>query len=153
MADVLPYLDADDVFALPPAEAVAAIEAALHAGLDPSAGVPRSSVPLRHGSMLVMPAESGTHAGVKLVTIAPGNAERGLPRINALYTLFDAVTLRPAAILDGTALTTLRTPAVSSPPSTGSCRRRPGWSCSVPGRRAPGTSRRCARWSRPPRSR
>ncbi|BCY09502.1 ornithine cyclodeaminase family protein [Actinoplanes sp. L3-i22] len=113
MADVLPYLDADDVFALPPAEAVAAIEAALHAGLDPSAGVPRSSVPLRHGSMLVMPAESGTHAGVKLVTIAPGNAERGLPRINALYTLFDAVTLRPAAILDGTALTTLRTPAVS----------------------------------------
>lgn len=37
----------------------------------------------------------------------------GLPRINAVYVLFDGVTLRPVALLDGSALTTLRTPAVS----------------------------------------
>ncbi|MFC4070222.1 ornithine cyclodeaminase family protein [Actinoplanes subglobosus] len=111
---MIPYLSGEDVVALlPPADAVEAVEAALLGGLDPAAGVPRSTVPLAHGSMLLMPAESASHAGVKLVTVAPGNAERGLPRINALYALFDAQTLRPAAIVDGTALTTLRTPAVS----------------------------------------
>lgn len=111
---MIPYLAAEEIFArLSPAAAVSAIEDALRDGLDTSAGVARSSVPLRHGSMLMMPAESGSHAGVKLVTVAPGNAERGLPRINAVYVVFDAVTLQPVALLDGTALTTLRTPAVS----------------------------------------
>jgi ornithine cyclodeaminase len=68
---------------------------------------------MAHGQLLLMPAESATHAGVKLATVAPANPARGLPLINAVYVLFDAETLRPAALLDGTALTTLRTPAVS----------------------------------------
>jgi ornithine cyclodeaminase/alanine dehydrogenase-like protein (mu-crystallin family) len=111
---MIPYVGADEVFALlPPADAVSAIEVALRAGLDPSAGVPRTTVPLGHGSMLVMPAESAGQVGVKLATVAPGNTERGLPRINALYAVFDAVTLQPTALIDGAALTTLRTPAVS----------------------------------------
>jgi ornithine cyclodeaminase/alanine dehydrogenase-like protein (mu-crystallin family) len=111
---MIPYLSAEQIFALlPPAAAVAAVEDALRAGLDPSSGAARSAVPLRHGSLLLMPAESAAHAGVKLVTVAPGNAALGLPRINALYAVFNAVTLQPAALLDGTALTTLRTPAVS----------------------------------------
>ncbi|GIF38849.1 ornithine cyclodeaminase family protein [Actinoplanes xinjiangensis] len=111
---MIPYLTAEQIVALlPPAAAVAAVEDALRAGLDPSAGAARSAVPLRHGSLLLMPAESEAHAGVKIVTVAPGNAALGLPRINALYAVFDAVTLQPAALLDGTALTTLRTPAVS----------------------------------------
>jgi ornithine cyclodeaminase/alanine dehydrogenase-like protein (mu-crystallin family) len=111
---MIPYLSAERVFALlPPADAVGAIEDALRAGLDPSAGVPRSAVPMRHGSMLLMPAESAAHAGVKLVTVAPGNAARGLPTISGVYVVFDAHTLRPVAVLDGAALTTLRTPAVS----------------------------------------
>lgn len=98
---------------LPPAAAVAAVEAALRNGLDPATGVPRSSVPLAHGSLLLMPAETTAHVGVKLATVAPGNPGRGLPRINALYVVFDAATLQPAALIDGTALTILRTPAVS----------------------------------------
>jgi ornithine cyclodeaminase len=110
----LPYLDAAAIRrALRPAAAVAAVEAALRAGLDPAAGVPRTRTSLEHGTLLLMPAESATHAGVKLATVAPGNPGRGLPLINAVYVLFDAETLRPAALLDGTALTTLRTPAVS----------------------------------------
>jgi ornithine cyclodeaminase len=60
-----------------------------------------------------MPAASATHAGVKLATVAPGNAALGLPRVNAVYVLFDGATLRPAALFDGAALTALRTPAVS----------------------------------------
>jgi ornithine cyclodeaminase len=99
--------------ALPPAAAVAAVEDALRAGLDPAAGVPRSIVDLASGELLMMPAASPGHAGVKLVTIAPDNPARGLPRIHGVYVLFDGETLRPVALLDGTALTTVRTPAVS----------------------------------------
>ncbi|WP_432839688.1 ornithine cyclodeaminase family protein [Dactylosporangium sp. CA-092794] len=111
---MMPYFDAAAIARLvPPAVAVAAIEEALRGGLDPSAGVARASVPLPAGELLLMPAASAGHAGVKLATIAPGNAALGLPRINAVYVLFDGPTLRPVALLDGAALTTLRTPAVS----------------------------------------
>jgi ornithine cyclodeaminase len=50
---------------------------------------------------------------VKVVTVAPDNPQRGLPRIQAVHLLFDRETLALRAVLDGTALTTLRTPAVS----------------------------------------
>ena len=60
-----------------------------------------------------MPAQSASSVGVKLATVAPGNPARGLPRISAAYVLFDAATLRPTHLLDGVALTNLRTPAVS----------------------------------------
>ncbi|GGM78756.1 ornithine cyclodeaminase family protein [Dactylosporangium sucinum] len=111
---MIPYLDAGEIARrLPPAAAVAAVAAALRGGLDPSAGVARSSVPLPQGELLLMPAWSAAHAGVKLAAVAPGNPARGLPRINAVYVLFDGATLRPVAFLDGAALTTLRTPAVS----------------------------------------
>jgi ornithine cyclodeaminase len=50
---------------------------------------------------------------VKLATVTPDNPSHGLPRIHALYVLFDATTLSPRMLIDGAALTTLRTPAVS----------------------------------------
>ncbi|NUT05858.1 MAG: hypothetical protein HOV76_20500 [Hamadaea sp.] len=78
---MIPYLDADAIRrALSPSAAVDAITAALRSGLDPAASVARTSVPLSHGELLMMPAEAGGHAGVKLATVAPGNADRGLPR-------------------------------------------------------------------------
>jgi ornithine cyclodeaminase len=46
--------------------------------------------------------------------VAPANPGLGLPRIQAVYVLFDAATLTPRALIDGTALTTLRTPALSA---------------------------------------
>ncbi|MEU4025938.1 ornithine cyclodeaminase family protein [Streptomyces anulatus] len=106
-------LDAADVFALGPAGAVAAVREALAAGLDPDGDVPRAVVPLAHGQGLLMPSESGGWFGVKIATVAPGNAARGLRRISATYLLHDSATLTPVALLDGVALTTLRTPAVS----------------------------------------
>jgi ornithine cyclodeaminase/alanine dehydrogenase-like protein (mu-crystallin family) len=98
---------------LSPRQAVEAIGAALRAGLDPAADPARMVVPTVHGQMLLMPAAGGDHAGVKVATVAPGNTARRLPRIQGLYLLFDAATLSPVALLDGIALTTLRTPAVS----------------------------------------
>jgi ornithine cyclodeaminase/alanine dehydrogenase-like protein (mu-crystallin family) len=65
------------------------------------------------GQFLIMPAEGASYAGVKVATVAPNNPSQNLPRIQALYLIFDALTLTPEAVLDGTALTTLRTPAVS----------------------------------------
>ncbi|KAA2252443.1 ornithine cyclodeaminase family protein [Solihabitans fulvus] len=106
-------LDSEDVFALGPVAAVAAVRDALAGGLDPDGDVPRTIVPLGNGQGLVMLSEGAGWFGVKVATVAPGNPARGLARINATYLLHDAETLRPVAILDGVALTTLRTPAVS----------------------------------------
>jgi ornithine cyclodeaminase/alanine dehydrogenase-like protein (mu-crystallin family) len=110
-------LDANAVrAACSPLEAVDAITAALVAGLDPADDLPRQAVPLRTGEFLLMPSEgarSSAHVGIKVVTIAPDNPDRGLPRIQASYLLFDAESLSLVAVLDGTELTTLRTPAVS----------------------------------------
>ncbi|MEO7071094.1 MAG: ornithine cyclodeaminase family protein, partial [Nostocoides sp.] len=82
-------------------------------GLDPDAVIARTVVETAHGQSLLMPAEWGRWYGVKLVTIAPGNPRLGLPRINGLYLLHHAETLVPQALLDGIALTALRTAAVS----------------------------------------
>jgi len=110
-------LDADAVrAACGPAMAVEAVTAALSAGLDPASDLPRQAVPLRSGHFLLMPSEGprgGTHVGIKVATVAPDNPGRGLPRIQASYLLYDAESLSLVATLDGTALTTLRTPAVS----------------------------------------
>lgn len=109
------FLDAGAVrAACPPAAAVAAIEAALAGGLDPALDLPRVPVDVTGGQLLLMPSEAGaTSAGVKVVTVAPGNPARGLPRIQAAHLQFDRETLALVAVLDGAALTTLRTPAVS----------------------------------------
>ncbi|GIH27744.1 hypothetical protein Aph01nite_60540 [Acrocarpospora phusangensis] len=107
------FLDADAVAALGPAAAIAAITDALRGEVDPAADPPRVAVGLTRGQFLLMPSEAEATAGVKVVTIAPDNPSHGLPRIQAAYLLFDRETLALRAVLDGTALTTLRTPAVS----------------------------------------
>lgn len=107
------FLDARAVAALGPAAAVQAITDALRGGLDPAADPTRVTTALTLGQFLIMPSETVTAAGVKIATVAPDNPAHGLPRIQATYLLFDRETLALRAVLDGTALTTLRTPAVS----------------------------------------
>lgn len=110
-----PFLDAGTIARLlSPLQAVLALEAALLGGLDPEADVPRSAVPAASGEVLVMPSASGDAVGVKVVSVAPGNRERGLPRIQGIYLLLHPQTLEPVALLDGIALTNLRTAAVSA---------------------------------------
>jgi ornithine cyclodeaminase/alanine dehydrogenase-like protein (mu-crystallin family) len=109
-----PYLDAHAVESLiGPAEAVDALEAALRDGLDPEEAPPRTAVDTPAGELLLMPAAVTGTVGVKLATVAPGNPARGLPRIQGVYVLFDVHTLAPAALIDGIALTSARTAAVS----------------------------------------
>lgn len=107
----LPFLGEDDVRAVSGTDAVQALAAAL---VDRLPSPPRSAVHTPAGSLLLMPAQSPSAVGVKLVSVAPGNASRGLPRVQGVYVLFDVDTLAPVALLDGVALTDLRTPAVSA---------------------------------------
>ncbi|MFE5581967.1 ornithine cyclodeaminase family protein [Kitasatospora sp. NPDC056531] len=97
-----------------PAGAVGAIERVLLDGFDPEAAPARSAVPVPAGELLLMPAAAGPYAGVKIAGVAPGNPALGLPRITGSYLLLDGPTLQPLAVLDGAALTALRTPAVTA---------------------------------------
>jgi ornithine cyclodeaminase len=83
-------------------------------GLDPASDPARMVAGVGDGQLLVMPSTKGRSAGVKVVSVAPGNPARGLDRIQALYILLDADTLTPSVLIDGTAVTSLRTPAVSA---------------------------------------
>jgi ornithine cyclodeaminase/alanine dehydrogenase-like protein (mu-crystallin family) len=105
----LPFLDADDVRRRLDAPAAAdALEAALLDGLDPESDPPRGSVELDRGQLLVMPSAAARHPVVKLVTIG------GEPRIQGVCVVFDGETLAPMALVDGIALTNVRTAAVSA---------------------------------------
>ena len=76
--------------------------------------------PRAHGArgpgddFLMMPAVSPAGIGVKVVNVISGNRNRGLPLIHGFYLYCDRETGVPAATLDGSALTTLRTPAASA---------------------------------------
>jgi alanine dehydrogenase len=67
------------------------------------------------GTLLLMPAwRVGAALGVKITTIFPGNAGRGLPAVGATYLLLDATTGMPRALIDGGELTLRRTGAASA---------------------------------------
>jgi len=108
------FVGAEDLHrALPIEVAVDVLERALREEQLPEA--PQRTVLSASGSdLLLMPAVGGQGAGVKLVTINPRNPPRGLPLIHALYVLCAPDTLAPRAVIDGEALTALRTSAVSA---------------------------------------
>jgi ornithine cyclodeaminase len=105
----LPFMAAADVAErLSPTAAIDALQDALLSGLDPEADPPRSALAVGDGELLVMPSATAAHAVVKLVTVG------GEPRIQGVCVVFDATTLAPVALVDGIALTNVRTPAVSA---------------------------------------
>src|SRR5690349_481522 len=99
MTATFPYVDEAALFGLVSfADAVAALAKALAGPLDPQAALQRSIHDVQHGQLLLMPAETADAVGVKLSTVAPGNPDRRLPRVQALYVLYDRVTLTPVAL-------------------------------------------------------
>lgn len=94
-------------------QAVNRLENFLLDGFDPEHDGLRARLTTRRGQFLQMPSTSGHYTGTKLLTVSPDNASAGLPAIQGLYALFGGADQRPLAVLDGTALTNLRTPAVS----------------------------------------
>lgn len=112
MPSTLPYIDADQLFRLVPLpDALDSLRACFASA--PS-HVDRVHSTAAGGELLVMPAAAGDAAGVKLVGIQPANPARGLPIIQGVYVLFDMRIGQAVALLDGAALTTLRTPMISA---------------------------------------
>lgn len=111
----LPFLSADEVRAqIDPDTARGLIERALLDGFDPADDPARQSVDAGAGHLLLMPSTLGGSVGVKIASVSPENPGKGLPRIQALYLLMDAATLTPRALVDGSALTVIRTPATTA---------------------------------------
>lgn len=98
---------------LPMADTIELVEAGFQA---------RGSVPTRLalevdgvGESLFMPGylPERRALGLKVISLFPGNAARGLPAAMGAMLLLDPATGAPAALLDGTFLTTLRTGALT----------------------------------------
>lgn len=116
MAEI-PFLDGDAIrTAIDIGEMLDAVEGAYRdvaSGRDQSPL--RSRVAAPNGDLLLMPGvrEGASGTSVKLVTVSPRNAQRGLPTIHAIVVWFDGETGRPAALIDGETLTAMRTGAAS----------------------------------------
>ena len=109
--EVEELLDVDQLIA-----ALAGAMADLSAG---RASVPNrvgARVPEPDGLLAAMPgyAPSAGALASKLVTLFPGNAATDLPTHQAVIVVFDPDTGRPEALLDGTAITAIRTAAGSA---------------------------------------
>ncbi len=97
---------------LPMTAAIDALKLAF-ASEDPGAGPIRTRMETPGGQLLLMPATGVGGVGAKLVTLTPANPGRGRAFVNAVYVLFSGGTQEPEAVIDGAALTALRTAAVS----------------------------------------
>jgi alanine dehydrogenase len=109
-ADVERVLDPDDLV-----EALADALARLSAG---EVSMPQRiavDVPERRGAVLLMGAhlEGRPSLTTKLVSLFPHNPRGGPPTHQAAMLVFDAATGTPAALMDGTSVTELRTAAGS----------------------------------------
>ena len=113
----------DVLAALPPQACAEAMAAVLAAHARGETFMPLRSVmmpPDAAGFMGLMPGWRGRRGGdpaafaLKAVCIMPGNPARGLDAHQGLVTLFDGETGMPTAILDASAITAVRTAAVTA---------------------------------------
>ena len=109
---------ADVQQALPMRQAIEAMKGAFAQLSTGQADVPLRvalNVPRHHGVTLFMPAylADDDQMAIKIVSVFDDNPAKGLPLIHALVVVVDATTGRPAAVMDGTYLTALRTGAAS----------------------------------------
>lgn len=117
---VLMLSHADVVAALPAAECADAMAAVLAAHARGGAYMPLRSVmaaPGAAGFMGMMPGWRGGDDAVfslKLVCVIPGNPARGLDAHQGIVGLFDGETGIPTAILNASAITQIRTAAVTA---------------------------------------
>jgi ornithine cyclodeaminase len=115
--DLILLTAADVVKALPMAEAIEGMKAAFAQLSTGQATMPlRSHIDVPEmGTSLVMPAylEQNGALAVKVVSVFPKNVARELPVVNALVMVLDVTTGQPVALMEGSALTAIRTGAGS----------------------------------------
>ena len=113
----------DVLAALPPPDCAQAMASVLAEHARGQTYMPLRSVmmpPGADGFMGLMPGWRGPHAGraaafaLKAICLMPGNPERGLDTHQGRGTLFDGESGVPTAILDASAITAVRTAAVTA---------------------------------------
>lgn len=109
---------ADMLRALPMADAIAAVRKAFVELATGTAVVPQRphiDIIKHEGTAFFMPGylAQADALAVKTVTVHRRNPERGLPAIHGVVVLFDPATGRPLSLMEGAALTALRTGAAS----------------------------------------
>jgi len=122
MAIDITYLNGEDVerLALTDDEILAAVESALAAQgrgetvIEPRVHLVPESSAKGHFNILRGYVKPLGVAGVKIVGDFVGNYERGLPSEMALLNLFDPATGMPLAVVDATAITDMRTGAMTA---------------------------------------
>lgn len=116
MAEILVLTEAQVRELIEPAELIDAMRTAL---LAISAGAvsapPRIAAVLPDGLLSAMPAYvPGVAAEVKVTSVFPDNLKRGLSSHQGLVVVFDKATGTPVAVMDGTAITEMRTAATAA---------------------------------------
>ena len=110
-------LSAQDVYtALPMPDAIEAMRTAFAALAQGQAQIPqRLALNTEQGDVLFMPAYLPKQRALtqKIVSVFPQNQARGLPVITGMVVMLDAETGTPQALLEGGALTAIRTGAAS----------------------------------------
>lgn len=93
--------------------AIDAIDAAMKEDQLPATPL-RSRIALGDGELLLMPSAGPAAGGVKLVTVGAAGTSSGVrPTVQGVYVLFSSTTLEPVLSIDASALTAVRTAAVS----------------------------------------
>jgi alanine dehydrogenase len=113
---VVPFLTAENVLAaVSPERTVEAVREGFIAYAKGEWAMPPKIYVAAYpnGDFRAMPAIGAGHAVLKWVTSFPVNLERGLPTVKAIVLMSDAETGMPVAVLEGSALTALRTGAAA----------------------------------------
>jgi alanine dehydrogenase len=103
---------------LPMSECITVMAQAMKASSERTVAIPPrsfSALTDNSGMLGIMPgfsAELGSY-GAKMISLHPGNSERGLPTIQGFVALFDHASGAPVAIVEGVQLTGIRTAAAS----------------------------------------
>lgn len=107
-------LSKDDLLkAVTPEEMMGAIEEAMRRYETKDFSMPsRMHIYHEEDVLLLMPCFVKEGFGTKLVTVFPGNADKGVPVTTGLMVLNDMETGEPVAVMNGQILTALRTGAV-----------------------------------------
>src|SRR5262249_32005036 len=79
----------------------------------------------RTGMLVLKPAQVGSAPAAKLITLAPGNAARGLPTLLATVVLMDPRTGETLVVMEGAHLTALRTAAATAVAADALCTQGP----------------------------
>jgi len=110
------YLTENDILkAVSVNDLLDAIEASMYIYENKEYHMPqRLHVDHEGNTLLLMPCFTKDCFGTKLVSLFPKNPERNIPVLNGIMVLNDAQTGLPLALLNGPALTALRTAAVGS---------------------------------------